>query len=168
MWFPIIAQTRKATVEETIEQSNNYFDTYGPRTTHLFKSDRKVLEKILLKIQSNNNFTSSQIVHSSSDLGLIYKIEAFHKAGWLFIFDGLQIRVTKSLYEEKFKLEDLLSKTGVPHIDWGSFNDFINCVKEVFPNEDVRSYQSYYTVEKKRKKKAKSSIKYLDLLVKIS
>lgn len=147
MWFPIIAQSRKETVEETLNISSTYFDSYKPRTTHLFKSDTQVLEKILSRIQSNSNFTSSQIVHSSSDLGLTYKIEATHKTGWAFIFDGLQIRATKPLFTEKFKLETLLSKTGVPHDDWKSFNDFINCAKEVFPDKYIESSYSYYTVE---------------------
>src|SRR4030067_488474 len=146
MWFPIIRQNRKETVEQTLNNLSTYFEAYQPRTTHLFKSDRQVLEKILSKLQSNGNFTSSQIVHSSSDLGLTYKIEAAHKTGWLFVFDGFPIRATKPLFAGKFKLESLLSKTGVPHDDWKSFNDFTNCVNEVFPDKHVESSYSYYTV----------------------
>jgi hypothetical protein len=147
IWFPVIAQKRKESVEYTLNNFSTYFDAYKPRTTHLFKSDKQTLEKILPKIQSNGNFVASQILHSSSDLGLTHKLEAVHKNGWVFCFDGLQIRATKTIFLGELKLDTLLEKTGVPHEDSNTFNDFTNCINEVFPNVNIESSYSYYTVE---------------------
>ena len=84
MWFPVIAENRKESVNETLNTTDTYSNIYQPRTTILFESDKQILEKILSEIQTNSNFVSSQIVHSASDLGLTYKIEAMHKSGWQF------------------------------------------------------------------------------------
>jgi hypothetical protein len=152
MWFPILKSTRRETGEKTLDLLNSESPTpnYGlfPRTTHLYKSNRQVLEKILSKAKDDTSFLSFDIVHSSSDLGLVYKVKAEHKSGATLFYDGLCLRITRTISADEFNLDTLLSKTGAPRDEMEVFNDFARCVKYFFPEKEFfeRSY-SYYTID---------------------
>ena len=148
--FPLLKDNRKENLETTLnllnkDDSSNLF----PRTTHLYKSDRDLLEEINRIINLRSNFSSSEVIHNSSDLGLVFKIIAEHKSGSKLIFDGLYVRVTRIIKEGDFNLEDLLPITGVPRDEYNVIQDFINCVIQLFPNESKYGHPiyAYYTID---------------------
>lgn len=148
--FPLIKDTRKESPEETLnllkgEDSGGIF----PRTTHIYKSDKEFLEDIHGIINVQSKFISSEIVHESSDLGLVYKIIAEHESGSKLFFDGLSIRVTSIVNDDDFNIEDLLSMTGYPKDEYNVIQDLITCIKELFPDESEygHSIYSYYSID---------------------
>jgi hypothetical protein len=152
MWFSVVKNTRRETAEKTLDllSSESLTPNYWafPRTTHLYKSNRPVLEKILSKTKDDTSFLSADIVHSSSDLGLVYRIKAEHKSGATLFYDGLCIRITRIISVDEFNLDTLLSKTGAPRDEMEVFNDFASCVKHFFPEINYfESSYSYYTID---------------------
>lgn len=151
MQFPIIKNKRRETLEETLNGLSAEEANYSlfPRTTHLYKTDLKALKQILAEIKGNDNFISSSIIHSSSDLGLTHKIQAEHRNGATLLFDGLYIRVTRVITADTFNLGNLLQITGIPRDENDIINDFISCVHGIFPKENIfgHSQYKYYTVD---------------------
>jgi hypothetical protein len=148
IWFPIIEDKRCETVEETLSVlGETGGGGYSPRTTHLFRSDVRTLEKINAALRSNDNFVSSSLLHSASDLGIVDRIVAAHKSGLVFSYDGLLLRVTKTIVAKELRVDALVQSTGVPNVEWNVVNDFVKCVNEIFPEKHVQSIVSYYTVD---------------------
>lgn len=152
IWFPVIRESRRETLEETLESLSseerlapNY--SHFPRTTYLYKSDTKALQEILFKLKHDPDFISSDILHSASDLGLTHRIKVTEKSGSILFFDGLCIRLTRTVSPERLNLEDLLSKTGVPQEEWKIINRFVDRIREVLPDRNIESTYSYYTVD---------------------
>lgn len=152
--FQLLRKNRKETLEETLaelssEESLTPNYSLFPRTTHLYRSDLATLEKIVSAIETSEKFTSSNILHSASDLGLTHKIQTAHQDEATMLFDGLHIRATRAVFTNGFKLDSLLEKTGVPKNEWEVINDFISCIQKVFPSEDIygKLFYSYYTIE---------------------
>jgi hypothetical protein len=149
MWFPVVKNTRRETAEKTLDILSSESPNYGlfPRTTHLYRSNPQVLEKILSKMKDDTGFLSSEIIHSSSDLGLVYRIKAEHKSGATLFYDGLCFRITRIISTDEFNLDSLLSKTGAPKDEMEVFNDFAKCVKYFFPEMNYfESSYGYYTI----------------------
>lgn len=152
MQFPTIRNKRRETMEQTLYALSSEEPGYWlfPRTTHLYKSDLEILRRILQEVKANSNFTSSDMVHSSSDLGLTHKIQATHRTGAVLFFDGLYVRVTRAITSDEFNLSDLLPRTGIPKDEREVINDFTSCVQKVFPKENIygRRFYNYYTIDK--------------------
>jgi hypothetical protein len=149
--YPLIGDNRREKVEETLDHLSSEESNVSlfPRTTHLYKSDIQILEKLLSEIEQDNNFTSSCILHSSSDLGLTHKLKTEHRSGAILFFDGLYIRVSRMITTEPLNLENLLSKTGYPKYENEVTNEFISCVQKALPNSPPMGtwLYNYYTID---------------------
>lgn len=145
--YPLIKNFRTESFEKTMNllDTEDHFSNIGyfPRTTHLYKSQTNILNDICQKVLENNAFISSEIVHSASDLGLPYKIKAVHSTKSILYFDGLHIRVTKEVSTEQFLITELSSKTRYPEYEWEVVNNFFDCVRGVYPKEDIFGLSNY-------------------------
>jgi len=79
MQFPIIIDKRKETFEETLKGLSSeepWSPNYSgfPRTTYFYKRDLGLLQMIAEKVGSNEKFTSVEVQHDASDLGLTHRI----------------------------------------------------------------------------------------------
>lgn len=151
--FPLLKEKRRESIKETLsglsgEESHITNENHFPRTTHLYKSDTKMLLSIMNEISNNENFVSCEIIHESSDLGLTHYLHAEHRNGSSLFFDGLIIRVTREISSDTVKLDQLLSLTGVPRPEWDTITNFVECSKKVNDKQDIygNSFYNYYTV----------------------
>ncbi|WP_269850854.1 hypothetical protein [Methanosarcina horonobensis] len=150
--LPLLKDQRKESLEYTLT-SNSDFSSSFPRTTHLYKSDKAILEAIYEKI--GGSFISANVLHESSDLGLVYKIIIEHENGYTLVFDGLYLRITKILSDDHFTLPDLLPLAGEPVIEYNIISSFVNqFVKPLYPEAVQYSVPySYYTIDEVEFKK---------------
>lgn len=144
--LPLLKDQRKESLEYTLTSSSDFSSSF-PRTTHLYKSDKAMLEAICEKV--GGNFIYANILHESSDLGLVYKIVIKHKNGHVFVFDGLYLRITQVLSNNYFNLSDLLSLAGEPVVEYNIISSFVNqFVKSLYPEAVQYSIPySYYTID---------------------
>jgi len=154
MQFPIIIDKRKETFEETLKGLSSeepWSPNYSgfPRTTYFYKRDLGLLQMIAEKVGSNEKFTSVEVQHDASDLGLTHRIKAEHNSGAVLFFDGLYVRITRVVTTDTFELKDLLPRTGVPHERHSIIEDFIGCVQKILPEQNIygHSFYQYYTVD---------------------
>lgn len=144
--LPLLKDQRKESLEYTLTSSSDFSSSF-PRTTHLYKSDKTTLEAICEKV--GGSFMSANILHESSDLGLVYKIVIEHENGYVFAFDGLYLRITQVLSDDYFNLLDLLPLACEPAIEYNIIDSFVNqFVKPLYSKAIQYSIpNSYYTID---------------------
>lgn len=142
--FPVLTN-RSETLEETLKKEHRTI--LG--ASRLYKAEPQILSKIVERLNQNGNFSSTQIIHSSSDLGLSHQLSTKHSSGARIFFDGLIIRASFVISTDSFDTNQILEKTGYPQMNCPGIYEFMQNVCEILPQAQPLGswFQIYYTFD---------------------
>ena len=140
-----VLTNRSETLEGTLQRDHRTI--LG--ASRLYKADCQILSKIEEQLSQNGNFSSTQIIHSSSDLGLSHQLSTHHSDGAKIYFDGLIIRASYDISADSFDPKQILEKTGYPPMSSPAIYEFMQNVCKVLPQAQPLGswFRTYYTFD---------------------
>lgn len=154
--FPVLIN-RTETLADTLKKEHRTI--LG--ASRLYKADCQILSNIVARLNLNRNFSSTQIIHSSSDLGISHQVSTNHSSGAKIFFDGLIIRASFVISTDSFDPNQILEKTGYPQTNCPAVYEFMQNVCEILPQAQPLGswFQIYYTFDVVRWEKLQISRK---------
>lgn len=149
--FPATLLELRETIEETLThfEADDRFDLNRHvvvRTHELYELDPEVIEQLRQALVRNSDFVHVEIVQEPSDIGVASKVLARDRTGQTILYDGVMWRVTESVCEGHFALEEIDHIAGWPGNPGDIVDSLQHSLKEVLQElPEGWSVYSFYT-----------------------